>query len=83
MQFGQELAYLFVSTLSLAGIIYASLVIGFSWVPILAFVLGYLMAFDPSFLHPNIIGGLTWSLIASWVLLWWKRRKNKKENDEE
>jgi hypothetical protein len=82
MQFGQELAYLFISTFSLAGIIYASITIGFSWIPIIAFILGYLMAIDPSFTHPNILGGLTWSLIASWVLVWWKIRKKKKSSEE-
>ena len=78
--FKQELAYIFISIICILGLFKTYSVIGFSKIVVIAFVLGYaLSALDDEYVHPSILGGLTWALIASLILAWWTKRKTKKE----
>jgi hypothetical protein len=81
-QFGQylqqEVAYLFLSSLAIFFIIRCARVIGTSWIVLACFIAGYVSSFlDDSYVHPNILGGLGWALIASFIVVWWTRRKQK------
>jgi len=68
-----------VGAVVLAVIISLSKVHNLVWIPVVGFAMGYLIAQDSSYAFSNVFGGLTFSLLYSFIAGIWIQRQKKKD----
>jgi len=71
---------MFVSAAALAGIIAISKVHDLMWIPVISFMVGYLISTDASYRFPSVFGGLTFCFMCSVLAGIWFQRQKKKAN---
>ena len=75
---------MFVGAGVLAGIIAISKTHDLMWIPIVGFLAGYAIgAEDTSYAFSNVFGGLTFSLLCSFIAGVWIQRQKKKADSGE
>lgn len=67
-----------VGAIVLAVIISISKVHNLMWIPVVGFLIGYLISQDASYTFSNVFGGLTFSLLYSFIAGVWIQRQKKK-----
>jgi hypothetical protein len=74
----QFFTLMFVGAGVLAGIIAISKVHDLMWIPVISFMVGYLISNDASYRYPSVLGGLTFCLFCSFLAgIWYQRQKTK------
>ena len=71
---------MFVGAGALAGIIAISRAYDLLWIPVIGFIVGYLLANDASYRFSNTFGGLTFCFMCSVLAGIWFQRQKKKAN---
>jgi len=72
---------MFIAAFALAGIIALSKVHNLFWIPVISFLVGYVVANDPSYLFSSAFGGLTFSGLTCLLAGFWFQRQKKKKVD--
>ena len=74
---------MFVGAGVLAGIIAISKTHDLMWIPVVGFLVGYVIAQDASYAFSNVFGGLTFGLLCSFIAgVRIQRQKKKADNGE-
>ena len=79
---GQFIAEMIIGAGALAGIIAISKVHNLFWIPVIGFLVGYLIAGGSTYVYSNVFGGLTFSLMTSFIAGYWFQRQKKKKVDQ-
>jgi hypothetical protein len=83
MASGQFFIEMIVGAFILMMIIKISKTHNLMWVPVVGFLAGYAVAQDASYAFSNVFGGLTFSLLCSFIAgVWIQRQKKKADNGE-
>ena len=75
---GQFFLEMIVGAVVLAVIISLYKVHNLMWIPVVGFLIGYLMSQDTSYVFSNVFGGLTFSMLCSIIAGIWIQRQKKK-----
>lgn len=75
---GQFFIEMIVGAVVLAAIISLSKVHNLMWIPVVGFLVGYLISQEASYAFSNVFGGLTFSLLYSFIAGVWIQRQKKK-----
>ena len=79
MGVGQFFIEMVIGAAALGAIITLSKVLNLMWVPVVGFLVGYVISQDTSYSFSNVFGGLTFSLLCSFIAGVWIQQQKKKE----
>ena len=76
---GQFFIEMIIGAVALGVIIALSKAHNLIWIPVVGFLSGYVIAQDASYAFSNVFGGLTFSLLCSFIAGVWIQRQTKKK----
>ena len=79
MGVGQFFIEMIIGAAALGAIITFSKVHNFIWIPVVGFLAGYVISQDTPYSFSNVFGGLTFSLLCSFIAGVWIQQQKKKE----